>query len=223
VKSLLNPTDPFYIIGYSYGSFVALQLASLLENLGYHGHIMLIDGAPHFLKRLTNLQLGENFSDNDLYDLLFCSIVNQIFPDETKESAAVIFHKLETPKEKMDLFMEYVEKQSVYTKEYSRLLVEAMFRRVKMVSDYDLDSIKDLKAPITLVRPAEVSLQDIEEDYCVSQLTSGKVTLKVIEGNHTTMLANPVMPQIINDFDPGILDDKSFGEYIRDSKPVAVV
>lgn len=222
VKSLLSPTDPFYLIGYSYGSFVALQLAALLETLGYRGHIMLIDGAPHFLKRLTNLQLGENFSDNDLYDLLFCSIVNHIFPDETKESAAVVFHKLDTPKEKMDLFMEYVEKQSLYSKEYSRLLVEAMFRRVKMVSNYDLDSIKDLKSPITLVRPAEVSLQDIEEDYCVSQLTSGKVTLKVIEGNHTTMLSNPVMPQLINDFDPGILDDKSFGEYIRESKPVPI-
>jgi len=219
----LKPTDPFYLIGYSYGSFVALQLAALLENLGYHGHVMLIDGAPHFLKRLTNLHLGENFTDNDLYDLLFSSIVNQIFPDETKESAAIMFHKLETLEEKMDLFMEYVEKQSLFGKDYSRNLVEAMFRRVKMASLYDLDSVKDLKCPITLVRPAEVSLQDIEEDYCVSQLTSGKVTFKVIEGNHTTMLDNPVLPQLINDFDPGLLDDKNFEEYIRETKPVAVV
>ncbi|KAM8707436.1 hypothetical protein ACLKA7_011511 [Drosophila subpalustris] len=222
VKALLKQSDPFYLIGYSYGSFVALQLAAMLEDLGFRGHVMLIDGAPHFLKRLTNLHLGENFSDNDLYDLLFSSIVSQIFPDESKESAAVIFHKLETLQEKIDLFMEYVEKQSVYSKDYSLFLVEAMFRRVKMVSSYDLDSIKDLKCPITLVRPAEVSLQDIEEDYCLSQLTSGKVTLKVIEGNHTTMLGNPVMPQLINDFDPGLLDDKNFEEYIRDSKAVAV-
>ncbi|XP_034485184.1 fatty acid synthase isoform X2 [Drosophila innubila] len=223
VKDLLKPTDPFYLIGYSYGSFVALQLAALLENLGYHGHVMLIDGAPHFLKRLTNLHVGEGFTDNDLYDLLFSSIVNQIFPDETKESAAVIFHKLQTVEEKMNLFLEYVEKQDVYSKDYSRSLVEAMFLRVKMVSLYDLDSVKDLKCPITLVRPAEVSLQDIEEDYCVSQLTSGKVTFKVIEGNHTTMLSNPVLPQLINDFDPNLLDDKSFEEYIRETKPVAVL
>ncbi|XP_062126451.1 fatty acid synthase [Drosophila sulfurigaster albostrigata] len=223
VKAQLKPSDPFYLIGYSYGSFVALQLAALLENSGFRGHVMLIDGAPHFLKRLTNLHLGENFSDNDLYDLLFSSIVNQIFPEETKESAAVIFHKLDTPQEKMDLFMEYVDKQSAYSKDYSRTMVEAMFRRVKMAANFDLDSVKDLKSPITLVRPAEVSLQDIEEDYCVSQLTSGKVTLKVIEGNHTTMLDNPVLPQLINDFDPGLLDDKNFEEYIRDSKAVAVV
>ncbi|EDW67835.2 fatty acid synthase [Drosophila virilis] len=223
VKALLKPSDPFYLIGYSYGSYVALQLAALLENLGFRGHVLLIDGAPHFLTRLTNLHLGANFTDNDLYNLLFSSIVNQIFPEETKESAALVFHKLDTLKEKMDLFMEYVDKQNVYSKDYSRAMVEAMFRRVKSAANFDLNSVKDLKSPITLVRPAEVSLQDIEEDYGVSKLTSGKVTLKVIEGNHTTMLDNPVLPQIINDFDPGLLDDKNFEEYIRDVKAVSVV
>ncbi|XP_068156554.1 fatty acid synthase [Drosophila tropicalis] len=223
VKPILKPTEPFYIVGYSYGSFVALQLAALLENAGFRGHILLIDGAPHFLKRLTNLHLGENCTDNDLYDLLFSSIINQIFPEETKESAAIMFHKIDNLKEKMDLFMTFVDKQNIYSKEYSETIVDAMFRRVKMVLNFDLDSLKDLKSPITLIRPAEVSLQDIEEDYCVSQLTSGKVSLKVIEGNHTTMLDNPVLVQLINGFDPTLLDDKNFEEYIRDDKPVAVV
>ncbi|EDV90845.1 GH19665 [Drosophila grimshawi] len=222
VKALLKPTHPFYLIGYSYGSYVALQLAALLEQLGYRGHVLLIDGAPHFLTKLTNLHLGENFTDNSLYDLLFSSIVNQIFPEETKESISAVFHKLDTLKEKMDLFIKYVDKQNIYSKEYFKVMIEALFRRVKIAAKFDLNSIRDLKSPIMLVRPAEVSLKDIEEDYCVSQLTSGKVTLKVIEGNHSTMLENPVLPQIINDFDPGLLDDKNFEEYIRDGKPVAV-
>ncbi|KAH8409664.1 hypothetical protein KR222_001306 [Zaprionus bogoriensis] len=223
VKSVLSQREPFYLIGYSYGSFVALQIAQLLESQGYRGHILLIDGAPHFLKKLTNLHLGENFSDNALYDLLLSSIVNQIFPEETKESAALMFHKLETIDEKIELFMQYVDKQTLYGKDYSRTMVDAMFRRVRMASRFDLDSVKDLKADITLVRPAEVSLQDIEEDYCVSTLTSGKVTLKVIEGNHTTMLDNPALIPIINNFDPRLLDEKNFEEYIREVKPVNVV
>ncbi|XP_002137899.4 fatty acid synthase [Drosophila pseudoobscura] len=220
VKPILKPTEPFYIIGYSYGTFVALKLAQLLENAGFRGHIMLLDGAPHFLKRLTNLHLGENFSDNDLYDLLLTRIVSKIFH---QESTAPAFHKINSLEEKMTLFMEYVEKQKVYSKEYATTMVGAMFRRVKMAAKFDLDSTKNLKSPITLVRPAEVSLQDIDEDYCVSQLTAGKVVLKVIEGNHTTMLDNPALAKIINDFDPTLLDDKNFEEYIRNDKPVAVV
>ncbi|XP_043067726.1 fatty acid synthase isoform X1 [Drosophila bipectinata] len=223
IKPILKPTEPFYIIGYSYGTLVALKIAQLLETAGFRGHIMLLDGAPYFLKRLTNLHLGEHFSENDLYNLLFSSIVNQIFPDETKESAAQIFQKIDNVGEKMALFMEYVEKQNVYSKEYSATMVKAMFNRIKMTSTLDVESFGSLKAPITLVRPAEVSLQDVEEDYCVSQLTSGKVTLKVIEGNHTTMLDNPILGQVINDFDPSLLDDKNFEEYIRNDKPVSVV
>ncbi|EDV94359.1 GH20702 [Drosophila grimshawi] len=222
VKALLKPTHPFYLIGYSYGSYVALQLAALLEQLGYRGHVLLIDGAPHFITKLANLHLGENFTDNFLYDLLFSSIANYIFPEETKESISAVFHKLDTLKEKMDLFMKYVDKQNIYSKDYFKVMIEALFRRVKIAAKFDLNSIRDLKSPIMLVRPTEVSLNDIEEDYCVSQLTSGKVTLKVIEGNHSTMLDNPVLPQIINDCDPGLLDDKNFDEYIRDAKPVAV-
>lgn len=219
----MKQSDPYYLIGYSFGSFVALQLADLLESQGYHGHVLLLDGAPHFLKKLTNLHLGENFTDNDLYDVLLSSIVNQIFPEESKESAALMFHKIETIDEKIELFMQYVDKQSVYSKEYSRTMVDAMFRRVKMAAQFDLESIKDLKCPITLVRPAEVSLQDIEEDYCVSKLTTGKVSLKVIEGNHMTMLDNPALIKIINEFDPTLVDDKNFEEYIREVKAVNVV
>ncbi|KAH8255859.1 hypothetical protein KR032_009533 [Drosophila birchii] len=223
IRPILKQTDPFYIIGYSFGTLIALKLAEMLENAGFRGHIMLLDGAPHFLKRLTNLQLGEHFSDNDLYNLLFSSIVNQIFPEETKESIAEAFIKLGNISDKMSLFMQYVGKQNIYSKEYSERMINAMFRRVKMTYSFDLDSIRHLKSPITLVRPSEVSLQDIEEDYCVSTITSGKVTLKVIEGNHTTMLDNPILSKIINDFDPTLLDDKNFEEYIKNDKPVSVV
>ncbi|CAD6995485.1 unnamed protein product [Ceratitis capitata] len=81
-------------------------------------------------------------------------------------------------------------------------MVHDMFRRIKMAANFDLDKIESLTTPITLIRPAEVSLQDIEEDYCLSKVTTGNVTLKVIEGNHTSMLDNPILPQIINEMDP---------------------
>jgi len=37
------------------------------------------------------------------------------------------------------------------------------------------------------------------------------------------MLDNPSLSQIINDFDPALLEDKNFEEYIRNDKPVSVV
>lgn len=223
VKSLFKSSDPYYIVGYSFGALVAIQLASLLEKAGYRGQLTLIDGAPHFLKKLTLAHLGENFKDEDLYTLLLSSIVNQIFPEESTESASEMFMKLETLNDKMIKFMEYVNKQNLYSREYSEAIVVAMFNRINMAVNYNLTEIEQIKSPITLIRPSEVSMQDIAEDYELSKITKGTVTLKFVEGNHTTMLDNPTLPQYINDFDPALQDDKLFEEYIKDVKPVSVV
>lgn len=220
VKSVLNVAEPFYIIGYSFGSYVALQLVAILEKAGYRGQLLLIDGAPHFLTKLTRLQLNENFTDNDLYDLLLSILVNLIFPEETKESTGSVFHKIPTIEGKLAKYMEYVAKQDLYSKEYSITILNAMFRRIKMAANYDLTNIEEIKSPITLIRPSVVALHDIEEDYCLKGLTSGKVVMKVVEGTHTTMLDNPMLCQLINEFDPAVKDDKTFEEYIRETKPV---
>lgn len=219
VKACLRTNDPFYLIAYSYGTYVALQIASMLEKAGFRGQLMLIDGAPHFLTKLTRLHLENQMEENDLYNMLFCSIVNQIFPEETKDSIGLVFATLPTLKEKMDKFMEYVAKQDLYSALYSEQIVHAMYRRIRMAANFDLDAIEKINSPIMLVRPSEVSLQDIDEDYCLSKCTKGKVTVKAIAGNHTTMLDNPMLVQFINDYDPSSEEDKKFEQYIRDSKP----
>ncbi|XP_055853355.1 fatty acid synthase [Episyrphus balteatus] len=223
VKSVLKSSEKFYIIGYSFGTFIALNLASLLEKAGYRGQVLLIDGAPHFLKTLTLGHLGADYKDEDLYNLLFSGIVNQIFPNESTESAAQIFLPLKTYEEKMARFMEFVEKQSLYSKEYAKVMVNAMFNRVKMAAEVDLESLDVLKAPITLVRPSEVAMVDVEEDYSLSKLTTSTVTVKFVEGSHTTMLDNPKLAKMINDFDPALQEDKTFELYLKDVKPVAVL
>ncbi|XP_075147103.1 fatty acid synthase 3 [Haematobia irritans] len=218
LKTVLKQSEPFYIVAYSFGSYVALKLAAILEKSGFRGNILLIDGAPHFLTKLTRLHLGENITDLSLYDNLFTSIISQIFPEESKDTISVKFHMLPTLDEKMNVFMKFVEKQELYSADYSIKVVNAMVRRMRIALDYDLDAIDKLNSPITLIRPAEVSLQDIVEDYGLSTITTGKVSVKIIEGNHTTMLDNPILPQIINDNDPSCEEDKYFEGYIRDSK-----
>ncbi|XP_037954847.1 fatty acid synthase isoform X2 [Teleopsis dalmanni] len=213
-KSILKISEPYYIIGYSFGTLIAIELAAMLEKAGYRGQILLIDGAPHFLKKLTLARIGETISDNDLYNIIISTIVHQIFPEESLETTSLVFMKFNKLSEKMDKFMEYVAKQDMYSENYTRIMINAMFNRIRMTAKYNVDEVKDLKSPITLIRPAEVSLLDIEDDYCLSELTSGKVIMKIIEGNHSTMLDNPMLPQLINEYHPARLDDKEFQKHI---------
>uniref|UniRef100_A0A1B0B9K0 Fatty acid synthase n=1 Tax=Glossina palpalis gambiensis TaxID=67801 RepID=A0A1B0B9K0_9MUSC len=215
VKTVLKANRQFYIVAYSYGAFIALELVAMLEKAGFDGQLLLIDGAPHFLTKLTHLHLPEHITDNDLYDLLLSIIVREIFPEDIKELLEQQFSELPTIEQKMEKFDEHIAKQNVYTSDYSKAMIHAMFRRISSVIAYDVKNFEPINTPITLIRPTEVALQDIDENYCLHETTKGPVVVKVIEGSHTSMLDNPLLPRLINDFNPSLMDLKDFEKTLK--------
>lgn len=205
--------QPFFLIGYSYGTLITFELARILEDAGYSGHILLLDGSPTFLKKLCVGTFGENPQDEDIQVMLFSSIVHQIFPEESNENIAADFIKLPGWDKKMARFLEFTEKQNMYSKEYGQRTILAMYNRIKMVSNLDVNSVKPIKTSITLVRPSDVSVVDIDEDYDLSKFTSGKISLKFVEGDHTSMLDSPKLSQVINDVDPNMQEEEFFVDY----------
>ena len=96
-----------------------------------------------------------------------------------------------------------------------RMMPKALFNRIKIALETDLDHPRPVQSPILLVRPTEVSVVDIEEDYDLSRYTDGNVSLKFVEGNHITMLDNPKLVQIIADSDPVLESDRCFQKYLQ--------
>lgn len=82
----------------------------------------------------------------------------------------------------------------------------------------EITNVHKIRSPITLIRPTEVAFVDIEEDYELSRYTEASVTLKFIEGNHTSMLDNAKLADIINDCDPYLQSNKNFENYVWSSR-----
>uniref|UniRef100_A0A1B0AA75 oleoyl-[acyl-carrier-protein] hydrolase n=1 Tax=Glossina pallidipes TaxID=7398 RepID=A0A1B0AA75_GLOPL len=202
VKKVLKANRQFYIVAYSYGALIALELVAMLEKAGFDGQLLLIDGAPHFLTKLTHLHFGENITDNNLYDLILSGIIQTVFREDIKELLLLQFSQLPTIEQKMEKFDEYIAKQSVYSPNYSKAMIHAMFRRISAVANYDLLNFETINSPITLIRAAEASIQNIDENYSLQKITKGTVRVEKIEGNHTTMLDNPILSMLINNFKP---------------------
>lgn len=210
---LIKPQGKFFIVAYSFGTFVALELVNRLEKLGYNGHILLIDGAPHFLKELTHRHFGENMTDDNLFNILLSNIITAIFPDEKTESLFQIFKNVSSIEEKLMKFEEFAKRQNLYSVTYSGTMLRAMVNRIKIAHGWNMDQPL-LRTAITLVRPTEMAIVNMEEDYILNKVTKGKVVVKFIEGSHTTMMDNPMLAQIINEFDPALDEDKEFMKYI---------
>lgn len=177
------------------------------------GHVVLVDGAPAFLKKLAVDQMTTNFTDESVQIILLAGILRTIFPEENLDVARVILD-YPTWDERVNQILELSKDQHLYSQEYLRTMTNALFSRIKMALHYDLDIITPIKSPITLIRPSEVSVVDIDEEYGLSKYTTGTVSLKFIEGNHITMLENHKLTQIINESDPALESNRSFNKHM---------
>ena len=184
-----------------------------MEKAGMHGKVVLIDGAPAQLKKLAIEQMGGDMSDNAVQIILLMGILRTIFPDDNVDITNIL-KECSTWDTRIDKVVELSREQNIYSENYVRTMTNACFNRIKAILDTELDTDNKLKAQVTLIRPTEVSIADIEEDYALSKHTISPVHLKFIEGNHITMLDNPKLPQIINELDPLLESDLTFRKYI---------
>lgn len=201
--------ENFYLVGYSYGALITLELAKMLEDLGLRGQVVLIDGAPTFLKKLVVDQMPTTYSDEAVQNVLISGIMRTVFPEE-KIDVMQIMANNPTWEQRIDKVLELAMDQYLYSTDYLRTMAYCLFQRIKMVINYKTELNHKLKSPITLVRPTEISIVDVDEDYGVHKLTKGTTNVKYVEGNHLTMLESSKLVQIINELDPALESNRSF-------------
>ncbi|XP_058840211.1 fatty acid synthase-like [Topomyia yanbarensis] len=196
-EKLFNGANDYLIVAYSFGSFIALEIAGRLESRNLPGKLILIDGAPKFLTKLSHLLLGENPPDELIQKSLIAAIISVVFPNQP---AMQVFSILEVPtfQEQIEKLIEVGKENKIYSPEYIRKVTTLVYNRLKMVFIKPEEKEKWLQVPIVLIRPSEVSTVDIEEDYGLESCTTEPVTLKIVEGSHMTMLESEVLIEIIN-------------------------
>jgi len=74
----------FLLVGYSFGSMVAIELVRKLEAEGLHGKLILIDGAPDLMKAIQSQQLASS-SDEELQSNILLGMMDIISPSTSAE------------------------------------------------------------------------------------------------------------------------------------------
>lgn len=215
VLEVLKGTDYFYLIGYSFGSLVTMELAKRLEDKGFNGKLLMIDGAPKFLKQLAADQLSQNYTDEIIQHAVLSNTIRLVLPEQNLSEKLAQIYEATGWENRMDKLIELSEDQELYSKAYLRLSLTTMFERLKVVMEWSDDDEMMLKCTILLVRPTEVAIIDMDNDYGLSKYSRSKVAVKYIEGNHMTMLDNMELTTIINEYDPKTDQNNEFSEYIN--------
>lgn len=74
----------FHVVGYSFGSMVAVELVRRLEAKGLSGKLTLLDGSPAFMKILQTQHFTSN-SKEELQSNILLSMMDMLSPEKSPE------------------------------------------------------------------------------------------------------------------------------------------
>lgn len=190
-----NSFQSYHFIVHSFGSYIALKLAEKLEANGKTGEITFIDAAPALLKSYS-LTRYKNSSDEQIQNNIIENLTLVVWGRSIDVKPITT---LLTWEEKINQILAHVTDQQIYGKEYLRLILNALFNRTKIVLNTDTKISSLTKSQATLIRPSiPFSPEDIDEKYELQLNFKENVELMYLEGNHFTVLDNPLLLKILS-------------------------
>lgn len=198
VMSLFADDKNFTIIAYSFGALIGIRIAKALEAQNKSGQLILIDGAPKFLKAMASAQVTDTQDENMIQAAVLSSLISIGLPENNEGIMKFVFSET-TWEARLDKFLEVTKDLSPYSNEYGKRIMNAFLNRIKLALNLDLEAFPKLQTTkVTLLRSSEYTVFDIEEDYGLDSICSEKVEITFIEGNHETILDNPQLLDALN-------------------------
>lgn len=192
--------DAFFLVGYSFGTLLTLEVAKTLESGGRMGRVAMIDGSPLFFQRFTESLGHASTADDKIQNEILTSLVRMDFPDRYQEILKEALTGADW-EEKLENFLKFYRSEKSFERKYSKAGLVALFRRFKMIQTVNETSFSYLKSSrISLVVPSDKLISDIAENYNLSRYSSQSVETLVINGNHLSILQSAELPNFINSF-----------------------
>ncbi|XP_014487907.1 PREDICTED: uncharacterized protein LOC106751522, partial [Dinoponera quadriceps] len=160
IKSDVN----FLIVAYSYGSLIAIELLSKLEDMNFRGRLVLIDGAPEQMKALINHHVPFTTIE-ELHINILLNIMDILDP-AVSGKLPLELKKCTNWDDKLNTFISHLP--STYTQlslNCTRALCVTMCNHIRALQEYDVTEIPKIISPITLLRPTVQTLRLPDEDY----------------------------------------------------------
>ncbi|XP_076681300.1 fatty acid synthase-like [Andrena cerasifolii] len=207
----------FVIVGYSYGSLIAIELVRRLEARAFIGHLILIDGSPDYMKAIksTHLSVPTDAEFRSALLMAFLSITNPSAMPEFK----LELHECTTWEEKLEKVISHTPEEisKTYNRDTQKAICTFFYNRLCTLDTYDSNSQTPLRTPITLLKPTLPGAEMSDAAYGLRQVTYGRVTVHEIEGNHSSILDNSKVVAAIN-CEP-LDDEEDFEQHLNVASP----
>ncbi|KAL2715899.1 fatty acid synthase-like [Vespula squamosa] len=195
----LQDRNDFVLVGFSFGSLVAIELTRKLEAKGFNGRLVLIDGAPLHLKTLIQQQLHSS-SQEELESNILLVVLNE-FGSSNCVKLELELKKCNTWNEKINAFFNVLSpgQRELFLNGKQLNAILSLSVRLQAGMTYNPEPTPYLRTPITLFKPLLSSVRNAPYDYGLQNITEAKVDVHVVDGDHVTMLEDIKIAMAIND------------------------
>ncbi|XP_011869316.1 PREDICTED: fatty acid synthase-like [Vollenhovia emeryi] len=195
----LTAGKDFIMVGYSFGSIIAIELTKRLEAMNFKGRLILIDGAPEQLRTLYQECSFAILDDTDLQNIVLINIM-EIYSAGDTEKILTELKKYKTWEKKFSIFAkEFLATNTSLSLENLKTLCTTVYKYSSAIPQYDSSTLTPMKSSIMLLKATNPLLRSvIEEDYGLQEITQNVVKIHSIEGTHVTILNSEKITAAIN-------------------------
>ncbi|KYN04769.1 Fatty acid synthase [Cyphomyrmex costatus] len=202
IPKLKNGKD-FIMVGFSFGSLIAIELTRRLETMNFKGRLILIDGAPELIRMIYKCYMPSSELDLQIYVLTH---IMEIYSPGNSKKILMELNHCETWDERYNIFaQQFLIMNTSLSLANLKTLCTTIYKHLAAVRQYNPSTLTPIKSSITLLKPTQPLNIPIEEDYCLHKVTHNKVKVHYIEGNHVTILRNEKVSAVINGKPPFII------------------
>ncbi|KAM0734475.1 Fatty acid synthase [Formica fusca] len=186
IMEKMKDQKEFLIVGYSFGSLIAIELARLLQAKNFVGRLILIDGAADWMQFLIGFL---NYtSQQELQNDILIHFMKMYLKFDN-EMPALELNECSTWEEKLELFtVHFSQKINVLSIENQKFLCTTVYDHIIAVQDYDISLLPPIKSSIILLKPTLMPITFPDEDYGLHKVTESAVQIHYVQGTHITMM-----------------------------------
>lgn len=149
----------------------------------------MIDGSPQFLHQSSKTNL-KDASDEKIGTAIIHRCIQILFPNDFVEISKKVFGE-NTYEARLKMFLKLETERLKYSASYSRKMIGALIRRIKISVNADKLDLPTLGSTlIALVKPKIPYSFPLDDDYGLKKYSGQAIKVTHMEGNHATILKN---------------------------------
>ncbi|CAH0625662.1 unnamed protein product [Chrysodeixis includens] len=205
MKTKFETKSKFYLLGYSFGVNLALEIAALLEKEGHIGVVYCLDSSPDALKIQLKSHLGD-LTKPELENVVLNHLYETMSGQKSEELQKYLSQENDWLS-KVNACMFKLKGLAANSHQYNLSILTSALNRILLAKNYQPEF--KLESEIVLIKgvPHPTS-EDLGEDYSLSKYSKQPVKVFNITSDHVSAPYDTRISNIVNKLlDPSLIEE----------------